>query len=97
MNTCKTCKHWTPLGDDTSHVVDKLTYKYVYFPDKAHYAGGEYRRVDLGHEVRLCKHPKLAFCDPIEERNGFGVADGSEYMAELGTAEDFGCVRHEEA
>jgi hypothetical protein len=30
------------------------------------------------------------------EPNGFGVADGSGYMAMLVTAEDFGCVRYEE-
>lgn len=47
-------------------------------------------------EVRICEHPAQTFCERPVEKNGFGVADGSEYMAVLATAEDFGCVRHEE-
>ena len=51
--------------------------------------------MDRGFEVRLCKMPTQTFCEAPVERNGFGLCDGSQYMAALATAEDFGCVRHE--
>jgi hypothetical protein len=52
--------------------------------------------MDTGFEVRICQHPRLLFCERPLEANGFAVADGSEYMANFYTAEDFGCVKHEE-
>lgn len=54
-----------------------------------------YEPMVLPFEVRTCGHPKLLFCERPLERDGFAVADGSEYMAVLYTAEGFGCVRHE--
>ena len=54
-----------------------------------------YEPMARGFEVRLCGHPSQTFCEAPVERDGFGLADGSEYMAVLATAEDFGCVRHE--
>jgi hypothetical protein len=54
-----------------------------------------YEPMKRAFEVRLCKHPAQTFCEVPVERNGFGLFDGSEYMARLATAEEFGCVRHE--
>lgn len=48
-----------------------------------------------GFEVRICQHPAQTMFEAPIEPNGFGVTDGSEYMAVLATAEEFGCVRHE--
>lgn len=90
MEHCKTCNHWkraTPpkysgsWRQQMTAPVDQDTYE----PMKVEF------------EVRLCEHPAQTFCERPVERNGFGIADGSEYMAILMTAEDFGCVRHEAA
>jgi hypothetical protein len=88
VKTCKTCKHWTAPGERTSWNEECMC-----------------RPLDLdtgapmqrGFEVRLCKQPSQTFCEAPVERNGFGLTDGSSYLAALATAEDFGCVRHEDA
>lgn len=85
---CKTCVHWHQPGADDHHrevhICDPID------PDT-------YELMDRGFEVRICRHPAQTFCETPVERNGFGLTDGSEYMAALATAEDFGCVRHEAA
>ena len=48
-----------------------------------------------GDRAFHCRHPKLLFCERPLERDGFSVADGSEYFAAFYTGPDFGCVRHE--
>lgn len=81
---CKTCKFWTPPErewDYVAHPVDEDT-----FEPKV-----------IGYEVRLCRHPELTFCETPLSADGFGVADGSTYLADLYTAEEFGCVRWEAA
>ena len=55
-----------------------------------------YKPMDRGFEVRICNQPTQAFCESPVERNGFALTDGSTYMAAMATAEEFGCVRHEE-
>jgi hypothetical protein len=88
MMRCKTCKHWKKPEENASyHEGDLCTPR---DPDT-------YEPMDRGFEVRLCKLPTQTFCEAPVERNGFGLCDGSEYMAALATAEDFGCVRHEAA
>lgn len=86
MNTCKTCKHWRHNYDDMFEYSDQIcrpvdqdTYKPMVMP----------------FEVRECLHPALVKFERTSEENGFGVTDGSEYMARLTTGPDFGCVRHE--
>lgn len=85
MNTCKTCKHWAKpdglfsVGKALCTPIDPTTYM----------------PMDRGFEVRICEMPTQTFCEAPVERNGFGLADGSTYLAVLATAEDFGCVRHE--
>ncbi len=82
LPTCKTCAHWKSSErewEEIEHPVDPDTYE----------------RMETTFDVRRCDHPKLLFCERPLEPNGFAVADGSEYMAILYTAEDFGCVRHE--
>lgn len=89
MKLCKTCKHWQfdPESDDAWQVksycapLDQDTYVPMPMP----------------FVVRECTHPAKTFCERPVEANGFGVADGSTYMAVLVTGEDFGCVRHEDA
>jgi len=86
MPTCKTCAHWkTPQDSYMQRGVCGL----LNDPDT-------YEPMQRGFEVRICKHPAQTFCEAPVERNGFGLTDGSHYMAALATAEDFGCVRHEE-
>ncbi len=90
MNTCKTCKHWNmpPVPDEfMSTTESRLCHPHD--PDT-------YELMEMPFAVGICEHPALTFCERPVERNGFGVADGSEYFAVLATAEDFGCVRHEE-
>lgn len=92
MSTCKTCKHWRyPDAQDPGgygwYGYDQLCRPID--PDTH-----EPMRRDF--EVRLCRNPAQTFCESPVERNGFGLADGSEYRAVLATAEEFGCVRHEE-
>jgi hypothetical protein len=84
MNTCKTCKHWTEPGDwgTKRQMCTPLD------PDT-------YKPMDRGFEVRICEHPEQTFCEAPVTANGFGVADGSTYLAMLATGQDFGCVRHE--
>lgn len=55
-----------------------------------------YEPMELEFEVRLCRMPTQTFTETPVERNGFALTDGSGYYAVLATAEDFGCVRHEE-
>ena len=86
MTTCKTCKHWTAKAPKS------FAAKEIFTPTDPDI----YKPMQMPFEVRECKHPRMTFCERPVEPNGFGVADGSEYMAMLITAEDFGCVRYEE-
>lgn len=83
MNTCKTCVHWIVKDngswDQILNPVDPDTYE----------------PMATAFDVRECVNPKLLFCERPLESDGFAVADGSEYMASLYTAEDFGCIQHE--
>ena len=87
METCKTCKHWAKPAEDDWRAGG---YCAPTDPDT-------YEPMAMPFEVRECKHPALTFCERPVEANGFGVADGSEFMAILVTGQDFGCVRHEAA
>lgn len=84
---CRSCTYWKTnqtdrtLSDNITHPVDPDTYEPMEMP----------------FEVRECAHPRLAFCERPVEQDGFAVADGSQYMATLYTAEDFGCVKWEQA
>jgi hypothetical protein len=87
VNTCKTCSHWIANPqtkqwwrvEEVCRPIDPDTYQ----PMQRDFA------------VRICMLPSQTFCEAVTERNGFGLADGSGYMALFATAEDFGCVRHE--
>jgi hypothetical protein len=89
MELCKTCKHWG-LDADSDDEWQAGPYCKPIDPDT-------YKPMETRFTVRRCKNPALTFCERPVERNGFGVADGSTFMAVLVTAEDFGCVRHEAA
>lgn len=82
MDKCRTCKHWRMPDQEWERIIAPID------PDT-------YERMKLPDEVRECRHPMLLFCERPLEPNGFAVADGSEYMAALYTAHEFGCVRHE--
>lgn len=79
---CKTCKHWRAPDTDERWRVAQLTRPID--PDTMEPMG-------VPFEVRECAHPAKTFFE-----RGFGLLDGSEYMAALVTAEYFGCVRHED-
>ncbi len=81
--TCKTCQHWQQHEnwDETALCAPRD-------PDTR-------EPMNLGFEVRICRHPSQAFhCAPVDRRS-FALADASTYYAVLATAEDFGCVLHE--
>ena len=83
MKRCKTCKHWSqPDGWRERSLCDPID------PDT-------YKPAVTRFDVRVCRHPEQTFCERPLSKDGFGIADGSTYMATLATAEDFGCVRHE--
>ena len=88
MKTCKTCKHWRDPDKD-----DYLAF-YLCNPRDPH---NGYKPMERGFDCKICKMPTQTFAEAPVERNGFGMVDASEYYAVLVTAEDFGCVRHEDA
>lgn len=86
MKTCNTCKHWKlnpryANYDQICTPTDQDTYKLMAMP----------------FDVRECMHPALVRFERTSEKNGFGVSDGSDYMARFCTGPNFGCVRHEAA
>ena len=85
---CKTCKHWHNKAPDRSGWFEHQDIINPVDPDTMD-------EMDMPFEVRHCSNPKLLFCERPVEANGFAVADGSTYMANLMTAEGFGCVLHE--
>lgn len=101
MKNCKTCRwwgvRWEPLvGDREGPNADMF--------DPESYHGGivnptdpdTYEPMKMPFAVKMCGCPKLFFHERPVESCGACVADGSTYMANLLTAEDFGCVNHEE-
>ena len=87
MNNCKTCKHWKDpegenyLENEICNPLDQNTYE----------------PMNRGFQVKLCKQPQQTFCETPIIANGFGLTDGSNFMARLATGEDFGCVLHQPA
>ncbi|HUW15155.1 MAG TPA: hypothetical protein VM537_35890 [Anaerolineae bacterium] len=82
--TCETCKWWVrdPEGDG----------RYLGCSIIAPYdidAGGP---MIMPWEVRFCLSPKITFFERPVDRDGATIVDGSEYMADLITGPDFGCV-----
>lgn len=86
---CKTCQWWQlpPEGEYWG------SEQYV-APDKPWHPD---QKMPVDFEVRYCRNPKLLFCERPAESNTFAVADASDYMANLYTAENFGCVLHEDS
>lgn len=84
MNLCKTCNHWKTPSKNHVKMGMCRCYDPITFED-----------INPPFEVRICEHPSKRFCDRPLEKNGFALADASDYFACLVTAEDFGCVRHE--
>lgn len=83
MNHCRTCVWWTPTPkedwDDITGPWDPDTLEPMKLP----------------FEVRQCKQPDQTFCERPLNPDNFALADGSNYRANLYTAEDFGCVLHQ--
>ena len=80
---CKNCKWWI---DDSGERWDPIMH-----PEDLDTCG----EMAMPFEVRVCKSPKvIKFERPIEE-NGASVCDGSDYMATLYTAPEFGCIHFE--
>ena len=86
MNLCKTCKWWGIEGQYDSWRVSQITDPKD--PDT-------FEKMDMPFLVKECGNPKLHRFERTTERDGFCITDGSEYLALLATAEDFGCVKHE--
>ncbi len=83
MERCKTCKHWFKEMDGRgSQITDPVD------PDT-------YEPMEMPFEVRRCANERILFYERPLESVGAAVVDGSEYIAALLTAEDFGCVLHE--
>lgn len=84
---CKRCRHWgsRPEQEGNLYSITKPQ-----DPDT-------YKDAKMPFEVKECCHPSLVRFERPVESNGFALTDGSEYYAALATAEDFGCVRFEDA
>ena len=88
MQHCKTCKYWQYSGNSYHHE-DRLLRPV---------APATQAPIALGFEVRLCRHPLLTHDEPPTDRRGLALGEtGGEYLPCLATAEDFGCVLHEQA
>lgn len=89
--TCSACRWWVLDKDDSYNSLispyDPVTYKQE--EDEAKIAE------KWGHMVKRCRSPKVTFYErPVKD--GATVCDGSEYMAELLTGPDFGCIHFEQ-
>ena len=80
MTTCKTCKHWKIPSDEY--------YNEIVTPHDS----DTFEPMEMPFQVRFCTSPKITFYERPVESNGATVCDGSNYDADLITAEDFGCV-----
>lgn len=76
--TCDTCKWWEP-DDDWPHIQQPQDFE----------TG---KTIPQKFRVRRCHSPKLHEFERPTHNDGASVADGSEYIAVLFTAEKFGCV-----
>ena len=100
MKTCKTCKwwgvKWVPLvavaGCSNGGMTDADSHEDICEPCDP----DTYEPMKMPFAVKMCGCPKLLFHERPVESDGACVADGSTYMANLLTAEDFGCVNHKE-
>lgn len=95
MNRCKTCRWW----DSTASEIEWIPARNILQPhDPIEYTEAdtpEKVKALFGYNVGLCKSPKVLFYE-FPSRDGACVVDGSQYAASLVTAEEFGCVLHEE-
>jgi hypothetical protein len=83
MSRCKHCIHWRIEPHNKDYRIEPID------PDTQ-------AVMVMPFEVRACHSPKLLeFERPIED-SGASVMDGSDYCAELYTAENFGCVNFED-
>lgn len=88
---CKTCKWWKAVPERENWEFGDNIAEDITTPTQ----WPQGTKIPVEFEVRYCTHPKLLFCERPLESDGFAVADGSHYMANLFTAEDFGCKLHE--
>ena len=92
---CKNCKHWKLDENDSYNSLvsphDPASYERI---DPTEDGGEEAIAKKFGHNVRRCRSPKVTFYER-PTRDGATVCDGSEYMAELLTGEEFGCIHFE--
>lgn len=84
MNTCDTCKHWKKAED-----WDELCNPIIWNED------GERITPEYSFQVRICRHPKLRFCERPLSPDEAAVKDASHYCADLCTGPKFGCTAHE--
>jgi len=90
MEQCKTCRYWLLDKDDKYSC---LIYPYKPGEDYEQCETEEEAAALFGCRVRRCRNPKLLFYQR-PEIGGAAVLDGSEYIAELITGEEFGCSCH---
>ena len=94
VGSCLTCRFWMLDEQDCYEGLisprDPVDYSQI---DPTEEGGEEKVAAKWGHAVRRCKSPKVTFYQR-PEKDGATVIDGSEYMAQLLTGPDFGCVHH---
>jgi hypothetical protein len=88
--TCSTCRWWVLDKNDSYNSLISPEDPVTYEQEKTE----EAIATKWGHVVRRCRCPKITFYQR-PERDGATVCDGSEYMAQLLTGPDFGCIHHE--
>lgn len=85
---CGTCRHWATIDLD-----DPWERKPALYDENGERVrDAEYEDVPAPGRWGWCQ--RVAEFGP-DKASRFYVVDGSEYMAKLGTREDFGCVEHE--
>ena len=82
---CRNCKWWIDDGEEGGYT------DYIIHPNDPDTFG----EMAMPFEVRKCVVPKLVRFERPIEANGASVCDGSDYMATLYTAQEFGCVHFE--
>jgi len=87
---CSTCRWWVLDKNDRYDTLispaDPVTHEQEDTEDAI--------AAKWGHAVRRCRCPKISFYQR-PDRDGATVCDGSEYMADLLTGPDFGCIHHD--
>lgn len=87
MKLCKTCMHWK---------YKETSYSSYQNDEICSPVDSDCTPMIMPFKVNMCSNPKQVLFERPVLINGFALCDGSDYRAKMYTAEEFGCVLHEE-